>query len=320
MEQRDTVTVEREVERDDVDIPVAGDAQASQAMTARVHQMPGYDERQGITLSDERVIVRHSKEIGELAAAFAEAELEPGYGDIEKTRTARVNSKKGEGSSYTYTYETLRDVIDATRPHLAKHGITVRQLPFPGGRSVTIRTLVWHKSGQWMYNDLTALIPMPDPQAVGSGISYLRRYALKSILNVAADDEDDDGKRASQTERPAPPAPAARKSEQARAPKQAPEKTQQASQVLQPQPAEPAPTVSGRGKVVEVRQVSPDPNPAWLVKLDSGFQSATKSQDYADSLRHLQESGREVELTSTPSLKDPVKFAPKLNEITPLDE
>ncbi len=66
------------------------------------------------------------------------------------------------------------------------------------------------------------------------------------------------------------------------------------------------------GTIVEVKEKSG----AFLIKLSTGFFCATRDANMADAANTLRESGRVVELTTTPA-SDP-KFAPRLTEISPL--
>ena len=275
--QTSTATIAAEAPHQLVEEPAPADLDV-------VRQANGGDgsEIDGIVI-EGRSILRTSPRIDLLIAALAEAQAQDGYGDIEKSRTARVKSKKGEDSSYEYDYETLADVINATRPHLAKFGVSVLQLPFPGSRSITIRTLLTGK-GQWIVNDLSALIPMPDPQAIGSGISYLRRYALKSILNVAASDEDDDGAAASRGPR------------------------QQDRPAAAPRKSATQPHV---GKVAALDEKAPG---AFLVTLTTGYRCTTANPELVAALRSAKADGAIVDLTSTPS-SDPTKYHPILQEL-----
>ena len=47
----------------------------------------------------------------------------------------------------------------------------------------------------------------PDPQAQGSAITYARRYSLMSLLGLVGEDDDDDGKRATEASKPKGVAP-----------------------------------------------------------------------------------------------------------------
>lgn len=41
-----------------------------------------------------------------------------------------------------------------------------------------------------------------DPQSIGSLVSYMRRYSLQSMLNLAVEDDDDDGNAATKQNKP----------------------------------------------------------------------------------------------------------------------
>lgn len=132
-----------------------------------------------------------TQNLGELFAALAMARHE--FGTLTKGKTASIRSDKG--ASYTYSYADLSDVIEATAAALAKHGLVVIQEPeviSDGGRQlVVINGCIAHKSGA-----IYQLRPLPLPvaggtaQAIGSAISYGRRYQLSAALNLAASDDD----------------------------------------------------------------------------------------------------------------------------------
>jgi hypothetical protein len=60
---------------------------------------------------------------------------------------------------------------------------------------VWVDTLLTHSSGQWIGGTVSVTAREDTPQAIGSAITYLRRYALQSFVGVAP--EDDDGNLAS---------------------------------------------------------------------------------------------------------------------------
>lgn len=138
--------------------------------------------------------VEFSDDIGELFAALAEAQGE--FGPIERTLTARIKSKREGGADYSYSYAPLSEVLGAVRPALSKHGLAVMQFPLTRQGSVLVRTLLGHKSGAWMRNDLAVGCVSTDPKDIGSAITYARRYAAQAILGIAPD-VDDDGARGS---------------------------------------------------------------------------------------------------------------------------
>jgi hypothetical protein len=126
-----------------------------------------------------------SEQINDLAAALSKAQGE--------MPTAKFNStNKFLGNKYA----DLGAVIEASRPVLVKHGLSVSQLVIGNGEFIGVETILLHSSGQWISSVVT--LPAGDEkgksmaQVAGSIVSYLRRYALSAILGIYAD-EDSDG-------------------------------------------------------------------------------------------------------------------------------
>jgi hypothetical protein len=85
-------------------------------------------------------------------------------------------------------YATLSIMIEKATPHLAANGLAIVQQI--DGDCMT--TTLMHESGEF----ITATAAMPcaspsNPQAMGSAITYARRYAYGSILSLDIDDDDD---------------------------------------------------------------------------------------------------------------------------------
>jgi len=131
----------------------------------------------------------------ELFAAMAIAQ-----GQIEDA------AKSSKNDFYKSKYADLSSVRAAIRQPFADNGLSVMQWPItvPGG--VKVITILAHKSGGRITGEL--FMPVKhEPHPIGSGISYARRYALMSVANLAADDDDGN---AAQTAKPvAEPDPAA---------------------------------------------------------------------------------------------------------------
>jgi hypothetical protein len=112
----------------------------------------------------------------DLAAALARAQ-----GEFENPTKDRTNPH------FRNKYATLDSMQTATRPILAKHGLSVVQLPTP---APSLITRLMHSSGQSVQSET----PMPaslKPQEYGSALTYMRRYAYAAILNITADEDDD---------------------------------------------------------------------------------------------------------------------------------
>jgi len=102
-----------------------------------------------------------------------------------------IKSKDGHNSKYA----PLEDINDTIRPALQAHGfaITFDILTLEAG--MVIKTILAHRLG----HKQTLSIPLPlensgnknDVQAVGSTISYGKRYGVGAILNISTGDDTD---------------------------------------------------------------------------------------------------------------------------------
>jgi hypothetical protein len=136
---------------------------------------------------------------------------------VHKDGTAQVKSDK---ASYTYKYADLADVSQAILTLTGQAGLAWTTKPtMTDGGVFALAYAMRHTSGE----SEEGVWPLPNPsntqpQAVGSAITYARRYALCAVTGVAPD-KDDDGQAAQQAvqreQRPqrreeppaAPPAP-----------------------------------------------------------------------------------------------------------------
>jgi hypothetical protein len=95
-------------------------------------------------------------------------------------------------------FASLGAVIEATRPILAKHGLSIAPFPIGDGGAVGIEVILLHTSGEWISNSVLLEVGAEkgksSAQVAGSIISYLRRYALSSICGVYADEDGDGNK------------------------------------------------------------------------------------------------------------------------------
>ena len=130
---------------------------------------------------------RNSIEIGKLAGALAKAQGM--FGTVSKTKSVQVRMKSG--GTYSYKYADLGDIIAATRKPLAENGLAVTQHVMFEGRTARITTMLFHSSGECMSFVLDMDVNEKGPQALGSAITYGRRYTLSSLLNIASEDDED---------------------------------------------------------------------------------------------------------------------------------
>ena len=95
-------------------------------------------------------------------------------------------------------YADLSAVRDAIIPVFTKHGLSIVQCPTEDFSGFHLETRLIHSSGE----EISWRFPLPSDvtkmQAIGSAISYARRYTLSAIAGVASE-EDDDGNAATNT-------------------------------------------------------------------------------------------------------------------------
>lgn len=141
--------------------------------------------------------MNQSQEVGALATALAKAQA-------AMTHAA----KSAENPHFRSKYADLAAIIDATRGPLAANGLSVVQLPFREASEVGVVTRLLHASGEWIESRLTVTVPQTTAQAVGSALTYCRRYGWQSITGIAADADDDGTAASGDATAPAPKATA----------------------------------------------------------------------------------------------------------------
>lgn len=104
--------------------------------------------------------------------------------------------KDGYNPHFKSKFATLKAVQEATEPILAKHGLVVTQFPSTVDGKPGLTTWLAHSSGQYIVDTTVLSLAKSDPQAQGSGITYLRRYGWSSVLGLVTDEDDDDGNKA----------------------------------------------------------------------------------------------------------------------------
>lgn len=114
-----------------------------------------------------------------ISAAFVKARKEMG-GTVAK-----------DGKGNYGKYATLAAIVEATTDVLAANGLAIIQEAHADEQGLIVDTWLVHESGATMQ---FAALPMPltnrTAQAVGSAITYARRYQLAAVCGLAPDDDD----------------------------------------------------------------------------------------------------------------------------------
>ena len=108
-------------------------------------------------------------------------------------------TKNPKNPHYKSDYADLSHVLEAIRPALKAHNLSVVQLPFSSNSRVGVVTRILHSSGEWIEESIDLEVEGKNlAQAAGSHITYLRRYSLASLF--AIHQKDDDGESATKRE------------------------------------------------------------------------------------------------------------------------
>lgn len=107
------------------------------------------------------------------------------------------------GKAHNTRYATFEDINDVAKPIMKRHGFAVsfRVHNIQGGIEVT--GVLMHKGGH--REETTMTLPLDTSgsknavQAVGSSVSYGKRYVMSALLNITTRGADDDGESAAPT-------------------------------------------------------------------------------------------------------------------------
>lgn len=136
----------------------------------------------------ERIDAREARKAFDVAFAAFKAEAP------KLTKTKPVSFDNGKNIQYKYT--PLDEIAEAVGSPLARHGLSYNweQAQLQDG-VIAIACILRHAQGHSIQNTLSA---KADPsgsknaiQAIGSAVSYLRRYTLLGVLGMATGDDSD---------------------------------------------------------------------------------------------------------------------------------
>lgn len=129
-------------------------------------------------------------------------EMQPHIPVIEESR---------DGDSGKWHYAPLEDIVEVVRPILSRHGFTLtHKTEWPDAKTVKVVGILTHRQGHARYSEFQSL---SDPsgsknaiQALGSSVSYGKRYTTKDLLCIVTRKEDDDGTKSEKATAGDPPA------------------------------------------------------------------------------------------------------------------
>lgn len=133
--------------------------------------------------------MKRSDSIVKIAAALLKAQKDMG------------GASKGAANPYFKSkYADYGSVLEACKDLLNANGIVILQPHAAIADSATgtsrnyVETTLIHESGEFISSQTEVICAKQnDPQALGSAITYARRYGLQSLLAMPAEDDDGEG-------------------------------------------------------------------------------------------------------------------------------
>lgn len=159
------------------------------------------DKMERLMQMHERLVARDAK----AAFAAALAEMQPELpvigrrGLIEVRKKGSSGERDGEVQQST-PYALWEDINEAIRPVLHKHGFALSFRIKKEADRVEVTSVLSHSQGHT--DECTLSLPMDSTgsknnvQAIGSSISYGKRYGALALLNITTRGEDDDARMA----------------------------------------------------------------------------------------------------------------------------
>jgi len=189
------------------DMPLAPAASESAAILSVIERMavnPDIDPDR----IERFIALKERMEATAARKAFAAAlsELQAAMPVIEERGRIEVRKKTASGErdgdiQQSTSYALWEDINEAIKPMLKEHGfaLSFRTGQTPEGK-ITVTGILSHREG---HQEDTTMILQHDStgsknavQAIGSSVSYGKRYTAAALLNITSRGEDDDGQAA----------------------------------------------------------------------------------------------------------------------------
>lgn len=115
---------------------------------------------------------------------------------LKAQKSIKAAIKGSQNPFFKSKYADILSVLDAVKGPLNENDIIVLQPHVFDAISATsfVETALVHTSGEWMSSQTPIVTAKAnDPQALGSAITYARRYSLQSFVSLPAEDDDGEG-------------------------------------------------------------------------------------------------------------------------------
>ncbi len=201
MKQSNAATAERPTESLLADLP---DSPATTALVGQVEDTvtPMFERLARDPNVDvdklERILAMHERVLKQQAEAAFNVDFAAMLPEIptiiEHSRTDKTS------------YAPLEDIIEPIRPVLSRFGFSLSfKTEWPNEKTVKVIGILTHRNGHARLSEFLSAADKTgsknEIQALGSAVSYGKRYTAKDLLCIVTRGEDDDAKRAGRTEK-----------------------------------------------------------------------------------------------------------------------
>lgn len=129
-----------------------------------------------------------SPSVDEICPALIKAQQS--FKTVGKSKTVNLGGSRG------YKYAPLESLIEEALPKLNANGLSLSQIIWPDPKTGADKlwSILLHTSGQFIASQYPLnLKEGANAHAIGSAITYARKYTFAPQIGLAVQDEDDDG-------------------------------------------------------------------------------------------------------------------------------
>lgn len=151
----------------------------------------------GKAATDQGVDVEKMQAMLGMQERIMDKSAESSFNQSMVAALSEIPSFEESTAGHNFKYAPFEQINKIVKPILAKHGLFVNFTTNFQDGGVYVTAIVTHKDGH--REQSTGLFPFDksgsknDIQAVGSAISYGKRYMQNALLNITTHGEDDDG-------------------------------------------------------------------------------------------------------------------------------
>ncbi len=172
------------IEQENNNLPAENQATAMMQIISRAAADPACDLDKMERLLDMKERIDKDENSRQFNADMASMQIE-------------MPSVAERGTGHNIKYATFEDINDVAKPIMSKYGFAVSFKVVETDRGVRVTGLLLHRSGHREETEMTFPSDTSGSknavQALGSSISYAKRYIMCAMLNITTRGEDDNG-------------------------------------------------------------------------------------------------------------------------------